>query len=79
MLGAIYGDIIGSYYESHCTKHYDFDLFPTGASFTDDTVLTAAVCDAVLYSDRDVEGFFDKKLRAKEYAYRYKQLSLIHI
>ncbi len=73
MLGAIYGDIIGSYYESHCTKHYDFDLFPTGASFTDDTVLTAAVCDAVLYSDRKVEGFFDKKLRAKEYAYRYKQ------
>ena len=25
MFGAIYGDIIGSYYETHCTKDYDFE------------------------------------------------------
>lgn len=73
MLGAVYGDIIGSYYETHCTKEYDFDLFPAGASFTDDTVLTAAVCDAILYNSRNAGDFFDKRLRAKEYAYRYKQ------
>ena len=73
MLGAIYGDIIGSYYESHSTKNYHFDLFPSGARFTDDTVLTAAVCDAILYSDRKAGDFFDRRLRAKEYAYRYKQ------
>lgn len=73
MLGAVYGDIIGSYYESHSAKNYNFDLFPVEASFTDDTVLTAAVCDAILYSDRKVGDLFDKRLRAKEYAYRYKQ------
>ena len=60
MLGAIYGDIIGSYYESHSTKNYHFDLFPSGARFTDDTVLTAAVCDAILYSDRKAGDFFDR-------------------
>ena len=73
MLGAVYGDIIGSYYESHCTKQRDFNLFPAEASFTDDTVLTAAVCSAILYSGRRALGFLDKRLRAKEYAYRYKQ------
>jgi hypothetical protein len=27
MFGAICGDIIGSYYEHHYTKEYDFELF----------------------------------------------------
>ncbi len=40
MFGAIYGDIIGSYYENHCTKDYDFPLMRE-SSFTDDSVLTA--------------------------------------
>ena len=26
MFGAIYGDVIGSYYEVHCTKDYNFEL-----------------------------------------------------
>ena len=26
MFGAIYGDIIGSYYEVHCTKNYNFEF-----------------------------------------------------
>ncbi|MBQ8383068.1 MAG: hypothetical protein IJX47_07695 [Clostridia bacterium] len=43
MLGAIYGDVIGSYYEVHCTKDYDFP-FQEGSTFTDDSVLIAAVC-----------------------------------
>ena len=43
MFGAVYGDIIGSYYELHCTKDYNFKLM-TECSFTDDSVLTAAVC-----------------------------------
>lgn len=47
MFGAIYGDVIGSYFESHCTKDYDF-VFQNESSFTDDTVLTVAVCKAIL-------------------------------
>lgn len=46
MLGAILGDIVGSTYEFNNTKNYDFELFPFGSSFTDDTVLTVAVADA---------------------------------
>lgn len=48
MIGAIIGDIIGSYYEWRPTKSKDFELFPKGASFTDDTVMTVAVADAIL-------------------------------
>lgn len=43
MLGAIAGDIIGSYYEHFPTKSPDFFLYREKSSFTDDTVLTTAV------------------------------------
>ena len=48
MLGAIIGDIIGSTYEFKNADRYDFDPFPTGSAFTDDTVLTIAIADAIL-------------------------------
>ncbi len=48
MLGAIAGDIIGSVYEAQPVKTTDFALFPTGARFTDDSVLTVATADALL-------------------------------
>ena len=38
--GAIAGDIIGSMYEFRSVKSKDFELFPYGACFTDDTVMT---------------------------------------
>ncbi|MDD5209614.1 MAG: ADP-ribosylglycohydrolase family protein [Elusimicrobiales bacterium] len=48
MLGAIAGDIIGSVYENFHTKRKDFRLFTPLSSFTDDTVLTVAVAEAIL-------------------------------
>ena len=48
MLGAIAGDIIGSVYEGHNIKTTDFPLFDERCTFTDDTVLTAAIADAIL-------------------------------
>ncbi len=51
MLGAVIGDIIGSTYEWHNVKTKDFDLFPEGSHFTDDTVLCVAVADALLHKD----------------------------
>lgn len=48
MLGAIIGDIIGSTYEFDNTRDYNFELFPSGSSFTDDTICTIAIADAVL-------------------------------
>jgi len=43
MLGAVVGDIIGSTYEWYNTKRMDFELFPQGSRFTDDSVMTLAV------------------------------------
>jgi len=48
MLGAIAGDIIGSLYEGLRTKKKDFRLFTPLSIYTDDTVLTVAVADAIL-------------------------------
>jgi len=52
MFGTIVGDVIGSVYEFRQTKDYDFPLFSPGSNFTDDTVLTIAVADAIL-NNRD--------------------------
>ena len=48
MLGAIIGDIVGSRYESRPVKSQDFPLFDDFSRFTDDTVLTIAVANALL-------------------------------
>ena len=49
MYGAILGDMIGSPYEfDRGGKTKDFPLFSQGSRFTDDTVMTIAVADALL-------------------------------
>jgi ADP-ribosylglycohydrolase len=48
MLGAILGDIVGSIYEGNPIRSKTFPLFGSRASYTDDTVLTIAVADAIL-------------------------------
>jgi ADP-ribosyl-[dinitrogen reductase] hydrolase len=54
MIGAIIGDIVGSNYEFRPVDEYDFDLFPTGADYTDDSLMTIAVAKALLeYLDLD--------------------------
>ncbi|MCM1506731.1 MAG: ADP-ribosylglycohydrolase family protein [Ruminococcus flavefaciens] len=71
MLGAVYGDIIGSYYEHHSTKNYDFPL-QNQSRFTDDTVMTTAVCKAILENGNDITKT-QIESRGYEYAVRYKQ------
>ena len=49
MYGAILGDIIGSPYEFDMgDKRKEFPLFGKGAAFTDDTVMTLAVAEALM-------------------------------
>ena len=51
MLGAVIGDIAGSVYEFDNTKDYDFEMFPPGSNFTDDTVMTMAVAEWAMQND----------------------------
>lgn len=51
MYGAVFGDIIGSWYEWHNQKSEDIELFPREARFTDDTVLTVAIADSILHME----------------------------
>lgn len=48
MLGAIIGDIVGSRFEFNNTHKTDFELFHKDCSFTDDTICTVAIADAIL-------------------------------
>ena len=59
MLGAIAGDIIGSPYEGmrRNIRTTEFPLFKSGSRFTDDTVLTVAVADALLHGGGYVEKY----------------------
>ena len=48
MLGAVFGDMVGSVYEFHPTKRYDFELFTPDSRPTDDTVMSIAVAKALM-------------------------------
>ncbi len=48
MIGAIAGDIIGSVYEFANLRSKEFELFDPRCVFTDDTVLTVALAEAIL-------------------------------
>ena len=59
MFGAILGDIIGSPYEFDMgNKSKDFPIFDTGCGFTDDTVMTIAVAEALMQDGPDADGNF---------------------
>ena len=62
MIGAIAGDIIGSVYEFSGQKSTRFDLFGPDSRFTDDTVLTVALADAVI-SGKDYVDLLKKYYR----------------
>ncbi len=64
MIGAIAGDIIGSAYEWHPIKSKEFPLFTGGCRFTDDSVLTIALADAIMNSES-----YEQLMR--EYYHRY--------
>ncbi len=48
MLGAIIGDIVGSRWEFNPTNDYDFEWLSAANSYTDDTICTVAVADALV-------------------------------
>ena len=61
MFGAILGDMIGAPYEfDRSPKTKEFPLFSRGTEFTDDSVMTVAVAEALL----DAAGKTDDEIRA---------------
>lgn len=59
MLGAIIGDIVGSKYEFNNTFDYNFEMFSDGCDFTDDTICTVAIADAILNKRSYQESLHD--------------------
>lgn len=64
MIGAIIGDMIGSPYEFHNTKDYNFKLFLNNSSYTDDSVMTLAVAYWLLKdSNHSYQGLEDSMVK----------------
>ncbi len=56
MYGAILGDMIGSPFEfDRGKKTKDFELFSSDSRFTDDTVMTIAVADALMHAGKSAD------------------------
>jgi ADP-ribosyl-[dinitrogen reductase] hydrolase len=59
MKGAVLGDIIGSTHEyDNRIDTKEFELFPKGSTFTDDTVLTIGVYDSLVNNITYEESFY---------------------
>ena len=56
MLGAIIGDIAGSRFEWDNYRAKDFDFLTYKCAFTDDSVMSLAICKALLQSGPDYRG-----------------------
>ena len=51
MIGAILGDIVGSIYEFDNIKTKEFELFDKECFFTDDSVMTVAIAEALMQTE----------------------------
>lgn len=67
MLGAIIGDIIGSRFEFNNTNDYNFELFSPECSFTDDTICTIAIANALTEGNRDYKSSLHNWCRLFKY------------
>ena len=83
MLGAIIGDIIGSPYEFKPHKSVDFPLITNRSYFTDDTVMTCAIAEALMNvipkhgaipSEKDFEAEVIKSMQ--KFAQKYPTLDM---
>ncbi|MBR6417630.1 MAG: ADP-ribosylglycohydrolase family protein [Bacteroidales bacterium] len=63
MLGAIIGDVVGSRWEFAPTNDYNFEWLSDKNSYTDDTICTVAVADALLQGSDDFGKFLHEWCR----------------
>ena len=73
MIGAIIGDIVGSRFEFDNIRTKKFELFTMGSNFTDDSVMTVAVADALI-NNKDVTStlqYYGRKYPGRGYGGRF--------
>jgi mannose-1-phosphate guanylyltransferase len=63
MIGSIVGDIVGSRYEWNNIKSKEFDFLTHDCFFTDDSIMSLAICEALLSCRED---FSDLSQQAKQ-------------
>ena len=66
MIGAIIGDIVGSRFEFNNHLNKEFDFFHPNCEFTDDTVMTCAVAQALMDSKEDYSDLSEKTIAAMQ-------------
>lgn len=66
MIGAIIGDIVGSRFEWDNHRSKDFDLLTHKCFFTDDSVMSLAVCDALMRCKPDYSDLSEQAVRSMQ-------------
>ncbi|MBD5560393.1 MAG: ADP-ribosylglycohydrolase [Clostridia bacterium] len=66
MIGAIIGDIIGSRFELHKADNRNFDLFTDLNFYTDDTVMTVAIAQALMTCGHDMASLPREAVRCMQ-------------
>ncbi len=70
MIGAILGDVVGSVYEFDNIKIKEFELFDKNCFFTDDSVMTVAVAEALMQ--------FEAVNEENMHAFKEKLVTVMH-
>lgn len=76
MLGAIIGDIVGSRFEWHNHKDKEFELFTEDCRMTDDSIMTLAVANALMETEKALESVAKGQERNNEYYILLEKLSI---
>ena len=72
MLGAIYGDIVGSRFELSGFNEYDFPMFHPSCHFTDDTLMTLAVALTLVVTRNNRDNYKNTLIRnMKDIAHKH--------
>ncbi|TNV68680.1 ADP-ribosylglycohydrolase family protein [Trichococcus shcherbakoviae] len=76
MLGAIIGDIVGSRFEWHNHKDKEFELFTEDCRMTDDSIMTLAVANALMETEKALESVAKGQERNNEYYILLEKMSI---
>ena len=66
MLGSIIGDIVGSRFEWNNIKTKDFEFLTDECFFTDDSVMTISVADALMKAGNDLDALSEQAIKSMQ-------------